>query len=277
MKGEMVKKKLEKGERVYGTFISSSYNPVATKMISEIDLDFVFLSVEHMPLDRKEISCMCQIYSSYGISPIVRIPYVSGSLARMYMDGGAQGIVAPYLETVEQAKELVGAIKYRPIKGKFLEEILAGKKQLNNKTREYLHEFNRESYLIIGIESLEAVSNLDKLISLEGVTGVFLGPHDLTCSMEIPEEYGNPEFQNLVVNIIQKCREQGVGVGIHGDLTAKDFKPFLEAGANLVLHAADIIKMKQKFEEEFSRMRSEYGDEYQRDPAKSNTSICFDD
>ena len=214
MQGAQIREKLLSGDKVYGTHVVSLGNPVTARMITELELDFIFICTEHMPVDRTEVSMMCQYYSERGISPIVRIPYPSARHACMAIDGGAQGIVAPYVETVEQVNELVGAIKYRPVKGEFLDGILSGKRKPTGKLDEFFKRFNKELYLIIGIESVAGIDRLEELIAIDGVDGVFLGPHDITCSMEIPEEYEHPEFVQTITDVIKRCRKAGKGVGI---------------------------------------------------------------
>lgn len=268
MQGEQIREKLKNGDRIYGTHIVSFGNPITTKLAAELEFDFIFICTEHMPVDRSEVSLMCQYWAMQGISPIARIPYPSARLASMFIDGGAQGIVAPYVETVEEVKELVGAVRYRPIKGEFLNGILKGTRKPKDKLVEFFKRFNKDLYLIIGIESVAAINRLEELISIEGVDGVFLGPHDITCSMEIPEEYENPEFVKTIVDVIKRCQKAGKGVGIHMDLALPRAKPFLDAGMNFMLHLADIIKMRQAMSSDLKKLRNGYGDIYIR-----NTSI----
>jgi len=77
-------------------------------------------------------------------------------------------------------------VQYRPIKGEFLDGILNGTRVPKEKTRRFFERFSADRYLIIGIESVAAIGRLESLIGFDEVDGVFLGPHDITCSMEIP-------------------------------------------------------------------------------------------
>ena len=259
MTGKEIRNKLRNGDRVYGTHIVNFGNPVAASMTTELEIDFAFICTEHIPIDRTEVSMMCHFYAGRGISPIVRIPYPSAHWASMFIDGGAHGIVAPYVETVEQVKELVGAIRYRPIKGKFLSELLSGTRQPNQKMKKYLQQRNKNLYLIIGIESVEAMNHLETLISDDDVDGVFLGPHDITCSMEIPEEYDNPEFVEAIKDVVRRCRKLGKGVGIHGNLDS-----YLETEINFMINKSDVTKMREKLNSEFGQLRKYSGDVYDR-------------
>lgn len=276
MKGEMIRQKLINGERIYGTHVASLGNPIAARMTADVEMDFAFICTEHMPIDRTEVAMMCQLYSAWGISPMVRIPYPSAHWAGMAMDGGAEGIVAPYVETVEQVKQLVGAVRYRPIKGKFLKDILNGERKFSEKLSRYLENFNKDKYLIIGVESVEAINNLESLLSVDGVDGVFLGPHDITCSMEIPEEYDNPVFEKTLIEIVRKCRKMNKGVGLHTDATTDLYRKLLDEGLNFILNAADVTKMRGTLNSDFKKIRGSYGDTFSRgDVTLKASNLCI--
>jgi 4-hydroxy-2-oxoheptanedioate aldolase len=257
---------LRRGECVYGTHIVSLMNPVAAAMTADLPLDFAFICTEHMPIDRTEVSMMCQYYTARGISPVVRVPSSDGNSAAaisMVMDGGAQGIVVPYVETVEQVRRAVGATRYRPIKGKVLEQVLSGRSPLPTEAMEYVEGFNSENYLIIGVESMPAVENLEQLIAVDGVDGVFLGPHDITVSMGIPTEYENPRCIDMVVDVIARCRAANVGVGLHFPLFRLQddtLRRLLDAGMNWLINGADIAIMGDAMKAQLDRLRQLGGD-----------------
>lgn len=271
MTGSEIRQKLLDGDRVYGTHIVSFGNAVYANMATKLEADFVFICTEHMPVDRAELSTMCHFYAAKGICPIVRVPYPDPYWASMFIDAGAQGIVAPYVETVAQVREIVGVVRYKPLKGKFLQDILDGKRTLQPKMQEYLDRTNSQQFLIIGIESVEAIENLEKLLDNDGVDGVFLGPHDITCSMEIPEEYDNPKYLETIRNVVKRCRKMGKGVGLHGNIP-----DFLDTEMNFMLNQSDISKMTQKLNAEFREFREYYGDVYTPGQQVSSSKLCIE-
>ena len=265
MRGDQVREKLHAGGRVYGTHVCGLSNALAARLLASTPLDFAFFCTEHMPLDRSEVSVLCQIYASRGISPIVRIPYPCARQAAMALDGGAEGIVAPYVETVEEVREIVGAVHYRPIKGRLLRQFLDGTRPPSPKTLRFLERFNRQNYAVIGVESVAAYENLDALIGVEGVDGVFMGPHDLSVSLEAPEEWDNPELFRLMKDTVVRCRAAGIGVGVHvpdGLLPADWFPRLMDAGMNWVLYAADVAFAMTALTSQFEKLRRKYGDAY---------------
>jgi len=279
MRGELIRERLHNGERVYGTHVCSLTNPKTAQIQATLEYDFVFVCNEHMPIDRTETAMICQFYAAHGISPVVRIPSVDPGAAAMALDGGAQGIVVPYLETVQEAKAMVGAVKYRPIKGQMLRDILSGSRKPKQATIEFLNRFNRDHYLIIGVESVAAYENLDALLAVDGVDGVFMGPHDLTVSLEVPEQYDHPAFRRLVVDIVRRCRAANKGVGIHYSQRTpiERWHELLDEGMNWILYGADIVAVTTGISRDLEAFRTRMGDAYTTDATTpTQPSSCLD-
>ena len=252
--------KISAGKTVYGTCISSAA-PLWGKAARIAGLDFVFLDTEHIPLERMEVAALCQLYSAMGISPIVRIPSPDPFRACQMLDAGAIGVVAPYIETVEQVQEMVGAIKFRPLKGKRLQKALQNPLTVEPELKQYLESYNRDKLCIINIESIPAVENLDNLLKVPGLDGVFIGPHDLSVNMGLPEMYDHPDFEREVETIIRKCRENNIAVGIHFSESPDRQVKWIKSGANIVVHSSDIAIFSQKLAADISYIRKSGGEE----------------
>lgn len=263
MTGAGIKEKLYAGDRVYGTHIASLMNPLAAAIATQLELDFAFICTEHMPVDRTEVGMMCQFYKAHGISPIVRVPDPNPTVISMALDGGAEGIVVPYVETLEEVRRIVAAVKLRPVKGQLRDDIIAGKAAYPEKLRTFLARFNQNNYVIIGVESVAAINNLESLITDTGVDGVFLGPHDITTSMGIPEEYDNPAFLDTIEDVVTRCRARNVGVGLHFQLLKlgeERLTRLLDAGMNWILNGADVTIMRDAMNAQLGQIRHLAGD-----------------
>ena len=118
-----LRRKLHAGDPVFGTLIVSP-SPQWPAVVRGCGLDFVFIDTEHIALDRGELGWMCQTYSALGIPPLVRITSPDPYEATVALDGGAAGVIAPYVESPKQARALRGAVKLRPIKGHKLQSML---------------------------------------------------------------------------------------------------------------------------------------------------------
>lgn len=255
-----LKKKLNSGNRIYGCAITSS-SAFWTKAVKAANLDFIFIDTEHIPLGRETVANMCALYSALGIPPLVRIPSPDPYQASMALDGGAAAILAPYIETAEQVKDLVGAVKYRPLKGKKLQQILDGKETMEEKLENYINKRCENNLLFINIESQPALDNLPELLSVPGLDGVLIGPHDLSCSIGLPEEYTNPVFEALVGDIINECRQRDLGIGIHLSEDPGHQVKWARKGVNIILHGSDISLFEKILYQEISNIKTELGDD----------------
>lgn len=261
MNGIQIKESLKQGHRIYGTLISS-YTPFWAKAVQSIGLDFVFIDTEHLPIDRTELSWMCTLYESLGIAPIVRIPAPDPYQASMVIDGNATGVIAPYIETPEQVLQLVGAVKYKPLKGDRLQEVLGQQVMMDPPLSSYIRENNQDRIVIINIESKPAIEALDNILAIEGLDAILVGPHDLSCSLGIPEQYDHPLFIDTVDMIIDKAKSKNIGAGIHMiyEYGLDQEIIWAQKGANLILHSADIISFTQGIKRDLNQIKQTLGD-----------------
>ena len=259
MNGEALRKALHAGERVYGTCVVAP-SPHWPAMIAGSGLDFVFIDTEHISLDRAMVAWMCQTYAARGVAPIVRIPRPDPYQACMMLDGGAMGVVAPYVESVEEVRQLRGAVHYRPLKGDRLQRVLDGKDQLDEVTAAYLANNNRNNCCIVNIESTPALEAIDTILAEPGVDALLIGPHDLSISLGIPEQYRHPRFTEAIHFIIDKGRAAGVGVGFHYSFGIEETLAWAKAGANFIIHASDYFLVRDVLKADLARFHAELGD-----------------
>ncbi|RDB07362.1 HpcH/HpaI aldolase family protein [Runella aurantiaca] len=262
--------KLKNGQNVYGTCITSTA-PMWPAAIKRTGVDFVFIDTEHIPLDRAELAKMCQIFRALGITPIVRIPEPNPFLACQVIDGGALGVVAPYLESTTQIQELVGAVKLRPLKGEKLQHYLTSAEEMTPELKQYISNHNAANLCIANIESVPALERLDALLSVPGLDAVFIGPHDLSVSLGLPEQYDHPDFEAAVRNIIHQTRAKGLSIGIHFSLEPERQIKWMKEGANMVVHSFDVALFSQRLQHDLSIIKQAAGDSPNADTATSLT------
>src|SRR5437868_14929455 len=123
-------------------------SPLWPNLAKQTGIDFVFVDTEHTPIDRQTLSWICQTYQALGLPPVVRLPCNDPFEACKVLDAGAGGVIGPYLETPEQVRGLVGAVKYRPLKGRRLQQASHDPAMLEPGLREYLEKRNGDKILI---------------------------------------------------------------------------------------------------------------------------------
>ena len=260
MTGKELSAALRSGRRVYGTLVTST-SPWWSEAVGNSGLDFVFIDTEHIPIDRETLSWMCRTYTAMGLPPIVRIPSPSPVDACQVLDGGACGLVAPYVESDEQVRELVGAVKLRPLKGKLAKTALDEPNTLEPQLKDYLDEYNSGNTLVVNIESVPALENLDAILSVPGLDAVLIGPHDLSLSLGIPEEYTNAAFDRAVRDIIERAQSHGIAAGLHFMDDIELELEWARAGVNLIIHSGDITIFASTLRKELMAMREALGDD----------------
>jgi 4-hydroxy-2-oxoheptanedioate aldolase len=252
---------LRNGQRVYGTLIVSP-SPRWPPRIQQLGLDFIFIDTEHVANNPTTLSWMCRTYSAMGLAPVVRITRPDPYEASAVLDAGAEGVIAPYVESATQVQELRGAVKLRPIRGRKLQGILEGDRSTAEQSlQQYINQRNLAA-LIVNIESLPAVDALDEILAVPQLDAILIGPHDLSCSMGIPEEYDHPDFDRAVRNIIRKARTKNIAAGIHytmGDIQ-QEIRWIQEENANLIIHRADLIVFATQMRKEILQIRDALGD-----------------
>jgi 4-hydroxy-2-oxoheptanedioate aldolase len=260
MNGKQLRAALHQGRRVYGTLITTP-SPHWPKAVQSTGLDFVFIDTEHIPIERTTLAWMCRTYAALGLAPIVRIPSPDPYEACVALDNGAEGVLAPYVETVEQVRQLVGAVRYRPLKGASLARITHEGVPPAEPLNSYIEKRCAGNILLINIESKPALDVLHKLLAVPGVDGVQVGPHDLTTSLGVPEQYDHPLFLAAVEDIIGTARNRGLGVGVHYWLGVERQIEWMRLGANLIVHSGDISLFTDSMNRDLKRFRTAFGEQ----------------
>jgi 4-hydroxy-2-oxoheptanedioate aldolase len=229
-------------------------------MVAGVGLDFVFIDTEHMPIQREQLAWMCQTYHALHLAPIVRIPEPDPYRACMALDGGAAGIIAPYVESAAQVRALRGAVKFRPLKGRRLYHALEGRETLEEDLTAYLDQSNAGRVMIVNIESVPALEALDEILDVPDIDALLVGPHDLSLNLGFPEQYHHPAFQEAVRTIIRKARARRVGVGIHFSFGIDQEIAWAKEGANLILHSSDLFLVRDALTADLETFRQALGD-----------------
>lgn len=259
MTGVQLLEKLEKRERVYGTLITST-SPAWIRRFKSIGLDFVFIDTEHTPMDRSMLSLYCNMYKAMQIAPLTRIPTPSPFDACIALDAGSSGILGPYIEEAEQVRQLVGAVKYRPLKGKRLQDVLHGRVVLSQQEKDFFRKYNEGNFLFVNIESVTAMENLDEILEVEGLDGIVIGPQDLSINLGVPEMYDTKEFLDAVDFIIDKAKKHNKSVGNHFSAGIEPELKWAQNGMNIILHTQDQVIFANTIRAELNQFRALLGD-----------------
>ncbi len=254
MTGKLLKEKLLKGERVYGTFFQNAISPAMIEFLPPDVLDFAIVTAEHNALELAEFLPIRYALQSKGIACLVRIHSRDPADVSQACDT-FDGVVVPYVEDVEHAKQLAAAAVYRPLKGALLDRVLAGGAWPSEASRKYIEEKNADTVFIPMIESVPAVERIDQICAIPGVHAVFIGPGDLTCSMGIPQQYDHPDLLAKIQRVIDAADARHVAAGCWFGERRQAVRT-IRQGARLVVYANDGLMLRDEMAgafAEFSR------------------------
>lgn len=225
-----VKEKISRGELVIGTVISLS-DPIVSEILCRCGFDFIWIDGEHSAMDNGDINLHIMAVGRSGIAPFVRIAWNDPVIAKPILDMGPAAIIFPYIRTAEEAELAVKSCKYPPrgIRG-------FGPNRANDYSlmdnEEYLSLSEKEPWIIIQIEHIDAVNNLEKILKVEGIDSILVGPNDLSGSIGQLGKTRHPEVLKLLDRIAVECNKAkvpfGAGIGFNED----NFSDWIRRGAS---------------------------------------------
>ena len=231
-------KKISKGELVIGAVVSSS-DVIFSEAMCYCGFDFIWVDGEHSSLGNREIDLHIATIRGTGVAPFVRVPSNSPYLVKPILDMGPAAIIFPNIKTDSEAKLVVSSCKYPPkgIRG-------YGPKRANLfstiKNEEYLKISESEPWVILQIESLKGINNLKKIVKVEGVDCIFVGPHDLSGSIGLLGQTRHPEVLKLLDKIAEICKKSNMVFGSPVGGSSDNITDWIKRGASLLSLGNDL-------------------------------------
>ncbi len=213
IKKNQFKAALKSGERAQIGLWLGLTDPICAEICAGAGFDWLLIDGEHAPNDVRSVLTQLQAVAPYPVHPIVRPVSGDVQLIKQLLDIGAQTLLVPMVESAEQAKLLVSAMRYPPAGIRGVGAALARASQWNRVTN-YLHEANDEMCLLVQVETRAGLENLDAIAAVEGVDGVFIGPSDLSAALGHLGKPGHAEVQNAIEDAIRRIRASGRAAGI---------------------------------------------------------------
>jgi len=175
------RQRFREGMPLIGTFVRLPVGHT-TEILGEVGFDFVVIDEEHAPFDRSMIDTALLAARAAGTAGIVRVANSDPSTLLSALDCGATGVIVPHVSSVAIARDVVAACRYRPGRRGFTNVARAGRYGSIG-IREHIEAADSSTTVIAMIEDPEAVENIDAIIAVEGIDGVFIGVGDLTVAM----------------------------------------------------------------------------------------------
>jgi len=232
-----LRRRIQARETLFGAWDSLG-SPGSAELLGRAGLDWVVVDLEHGNTTEADLLAHLTAIESTGSAALVRPQSAERLRMGRALDLGAEGLVVPRLDTIEQVVEAVTFLRYPPA-GQRGVALLTRGARLGTVNHAGVAALNDDIVGIIQIESPSALEASDAFAATDGVDVLFVGPADLSHSLGIPGQFANPTYQTALRKVVQACRAHGKAAGILlYDKAA--FKPHLDLGFTFVGIGADV-------------------------------------
>lgn len=232
-----LKQKMRDGKLVKGFFLAMT-DPIVGEIAGYAGYDYVWIDAEHGPLDRQEILHHIMAAQGSGCAAFVRVPVTDRNMLKAILDMGPDGIIFPFVNNVDIAKEIVRACSYPDFGGvRGQGPIRAIKYGLDNEG-EYIKNAYEKVLKIAQIETMEGYENLDEILAVEGLDSLFIGAADLGRSIKGRND--GTVLQTVYNDICKRVREKDRFLGVAIGPTAEEAKRVKALGAQWVVFGMDV-------------------------------------
>ncbi len=210
-----LKASLREGRSLVGTMIVELRQSSVMQLLANAGFDFVIIDNEHGPFTIETIAELSRSGRSHGITPIVRIPELTYAHVTQALDAGAQGLMIPRITEPSQVAEVVQMMKYPPVGRRGSVMARAHTNFRSGAVEAAMEHMNKETMLVVQIETLEALERREEIIAVPGVDVALVGPNDLSIAMGIPGKLDDPSFVAAVESVIASCAKAGIIPALH--------------------------------------------------------------
>ena len=212
MRKNLTKEKIKEGKKAYGVFVPM-WCPAIVEIIGHIGFDFVILDAEHSPMSAESCEHMVRAADCVNITPIIRVGMNIRQNILRYLDIGALGVLMPQINSKAEVETVIESVKYPPEGRRGLAGVRAANYGLTGSLGDYVKEANRETMVIVQVETMQAVGNLKEILAVPGTDVIFIGPSDLSSAMGYPGQVNHPEVQKMIVYLVDEIRTAGKVAG----------------------------------------------------------------
>lgn len=214
--------------------------PAYPRHAAACGFDCIWLDLEHRNLENREVQALLAYCHLADIDCMVRPPTLEKSRLYRYLEDGATGLLIPHVSTPEKAQMLADAVKFPPLGDRGLDGAGFDADFLHADQQTYPVDANRETFLVVQIETPQAVANVDEIAAVKGVDGMFVGPGDLGLRLRNTETDLTLEetYKRVAAAAERHGKDWGCPVGSTEDMQAR-----YDEGGRLLAHGGDFRAM----------------------------------
>lgn len=229
---------LQAGQVQFGLWLGLG-ETFSAEICAGAGFDWLLIDAEHGPNDLRSILAQLQAIAPYASQPVVRPPQGDHVLIKQLLETGVQTLLIPMVETAEQARMLVQAMRYPPHGIRGVGSALARASRWG-RVSNYMAEADEQMCLLIQVETKTGMENLDAILEVPCIDGIFFGAADLAASYGLKGESSHPAIVDLILGGLRKVQAKGLAGGVLcSDKTLN--QRYMDAGANFVAVGVDAL------------------------------------
>ena len=246
---ETLRERWAAGKNTLGVWLSTP-SSVTAEAAGHVGFDYVCVDTQHGASEYQVSVGMFQAIAIGGSPAIARVPWNEPGIIGKMLDAGAQGVVVPMVNSGAEAAAVVRAARFPPLGQRSFGPLMASMRVPN-----YARVANDLTAVIPMIETVEAMKNIDDILSTPGVDAIYVGPADLSLSLGLApgNNDGTAAFDEALVFITAACKRHGVVPGIHstGALCGRR----LEQGYRMITVSGDLLAMRTRLTDDLAQAR----------------------
>lgn len=188
-------------------------NSSVVEIMATAKFDWLCIDMEHTSIDLDTAKMLITTIHANNMKALVRVSKNEEVIIKKVMDMGADGVIVPMVKNKDEAQMAVDFVKYPPVGKRGVGLYRAQNYGLG--FEEYKKWVDEEAVIIAQIEHIDAVTNIEDILSVDGIDGTIVGPYDLSGSMGVPGEYYREDVQNAILTVKEACKKYNKPYGFH--------------------------------------------------------------
>jgi 2-keto-3-deoxy-L-rhamnonate aldolase RhmA len=238
-----VREQLARGELALGMGLRQARTVDIGQIAQACDFDWLFIDMEHNSMSMDTAAQICAAALGVGVTPLIRVPAHESFHSTRLLDAGAQGIVVPHVDNAEQARRVVDFCRFPPLGHRSIPGGLPQTRFATLPVTETVELINRETLVVVMIETIEGLRNADEIAAVAGVDSLLVGCTDMAAELGVTGQLGHARVKEAIDTVAAACRRHGKAIGVGGVYDEALMREYVGKGARLILSGSDLAFM----------------------------------
>ncbi len=251
---------LREGRVCVGACSLSLGSAATAHVFARSGFSWYYIDMEHSQLADDDIATISLASKLAGIVPIAGPASVADHLVARPLDAGAMGVIAPHVETPEQAADIVRWSRFPPVGERGVVSRNLANLFDRSGAAAWVESQNQEVLVAVKVESVRGIENIDAIAATPGLNAILIGPGDLSTSMGIPGETGHADVEDAIRKMLAAVKRHGIAGGPHVGTSGADVARWADEGATFMSMASDYAMLMDAATASASEARELLGD-----------------